>query len=137
MLSAEGDAKAKELATWKERVRAAWDEVGFVSVTTVPEEPARVAPGESFTVEVQIRLGGLEPADLAVDWFEGEPDHDGVVDAGFSAPLVSQGRLDGTATWAGTVRRPEEDSRGYSVRVRPSHPLLVHPNETNLVLWAE
>ncbi len=137
MLSAEGDAKAKELAAWKERIRASWDEVGFVSVTTVPEDPARAAPGESFTVEVQIRLGALEPADLAVDWFEGEPDHDGVVDEGYSTPLASQGRLDGTATWTGTVARPAEDSRGYSVRVRPSHPLLVHPNETNLVLWAE
>jgi starch phosphorylase len=137
MLTADGDAKANELAAWKEKVRAAWDEVGFVSVTTAPEDPARVAAGESFSVEVQIRLGALEPGDLAVDWFEGEPDHDGVVDAGFSTPLVSQGRIDGTATWTGTVVRPEEDSRGYSVRVRPSHPLLLHPNETNLVLWAE
>ena len=137
MLEADGDANAKEIAAWKERVRTAWDEVGFVSVTTVPEEPARVAPGESFTVEVQIRLGALEPVDLAVDWFEGEPDHDGVVDAGFSTPLAPQGRLDGTATWTGTVARPSEDSRGYSVRVRPSHSLLLHPNETNLVLWAE
>ncbi len=137
MLSADADAKAKELAAWKQKIRASWDEVGFVSVTTVPEEPARVAPGESFTVEVQIRVGALEPADLAVDWFEGEPDHDGVVDAGFSTPLAAQGRLDGTATWTGTVVRPAENSRGYSVRVRPSHLLLLHPNETNLVLWAE
>ena len=137
MLSDDGDAKARELAAWKERVRAAWDEVGFVSVTTVPDEPARVAEGESFAVEVQIRLGALEPADLAVDWFEGEPDHDGVVDAGFSTPLASEGRVDGTATWSGRVVRPVGDSRGYSVRVRPSHPLLLHANETNLVLWAE
>lgn len=137
MLMADDDAKARELTAWKEKVRSGWDEVGFVSVTTVPEAPARVAPGQTFTVEIQIRLGPLEPADLAVDWFEGEPDHDGVVDAGFSTPLVLQGRLDGTATWTGTVVRPAEDSRGYSVRVRPSHPLLVHTNETNLVLWAE
>jgi glycogen phosphorylase len=137
MLTADGDAKAKELAAWKEKVRAVWDDVGFVSVTTVPEDPARVQPGETFTVEVQIRLGALDPADLAVDWFEGEPDHDGVVDAGWSTPLASQGRADGTATWTGTVTRPPEDSRGYSVRVRPTHPLLLHPNETNLVLWAE
>jgi starch phosphorylase len=136
-LSADEDAKAKELAAWKARVRAAWDEVGFVSVTTAPAEPARVPAGETFTVEVQIRLGALEPSDLAVDWFEGEPDHDGVVDAGFSTPLAAQGRLDGTATWTGSVVRPAEDSRGYSVRVRPTHPLLLHPNETALVLWAE
>jgi starch phosphorylase len=136
-LSADGDAKAKELAAWKAKVRAAWDEVGFVSVMTAPEDPARVAPGETFAVEVQLRVGNLEPADLAVDWFEGVPDHEGTVDAGFSTPLGAQGRQDGTATWKGAVVRPADDSRGYSVRVRPSHALLVHPNETNLVLWAE
>ena len=39
MLSADDDAKAKELAAWKEKVRSGWDEVGFVSVTTVPGRP--------------------------------------------------------------------------------------------------
>ncbi len=136
-LSADGDAKAKELAAWKAKVRGAWDEVGFVSVTTTPEEPARVPPGETFAVEVQLRIGSLEPEDLEVDWFEGEPDHDGVVEAGHSTPLAAQGRQDGTAIWTGHVVRPSDDSRGYSVRVRPKHALLLHPNETNLVLWAE
>ncbi|MGA7990344.1 MAG: alpha-glucan family phosphorylase [Thermoanaerobaculia bacterium] len=137
MLSADGDAKAKELSAWKEKVRAAWDDVGFVSVTTNPEVPARVVSGETFKVEVQLRVGALQASDLAVDWFEGEPDHDGVVDAGYATALALQGRQDGTATWTGTVVRPAGDSRGYSVRVRPAHPLLVHSNETNLVLWAE
>ena len=75
--------------------------------------------------------------DLAVDWFEGEMDRSGGVDAGYSTPLAFVARRDGTATWAGTVQRPADDRRGYSVRVRPRHPLLSHPNETGLVLWAE
>ena len=77
------------------------------------------------------------PEDLAVDWFEGEMDRSGGVDAGYSTPLAFVERRDGTATWAGTVQRPADDRLGYSVRVRPRHPLLLHPNETGLVLWAE
>jgi hypothetical protein len=86
------------------------------------------------------RLDGILPGrgeDKPNDAHDGDSDHDGLVDAGHSTPLASQGRLDGTATWTGTVVRPAGDSLGYSVRVRPAHPLLVHPNETNLVLWAE
>jgi hypothetical protein len=64
-------------------------------------------------------------------------DRSGGVDAGYSTPLAFVERRDGTATWAGVVARPADDRRGYSVRVRPWHPLLSHPNETGLVLWAE
>ncbi len=110
------------------RSAPAWDEVGFVSVTTVPEEPARVAAGQTFTVEVQIRLGTLEPADLAVDWFEGEPDHDGVVDAGFSTPLASQGRQDGTADVDGDGRAaPRGQPR--LLRARASRASAPRPSE--------
>jgi glycogen phosphorylase len=135
-LSDDGFRAALELAEWKARVAKAWEDVGFISVKFSVPDPARVAPGETFGVEVELRLGGLEPAELDVGWFEGSVDHDGVVDAGFSTPLALADRLDGRATYTGTVTRPADDSRGYSLRVRPHHPLLVHPNETGLVLWA-
>jgi starch phosphorylase len=136
-LSEDGEKGARELAAWKAETRVAWDAVEFTSVTLDPADPARVAPGHTFRVEVQLRLGELGPDDLAVDWFEGEMDRSGGVDAGYSTPLAFVERRDGTATWAGTVQRPADDRRGYSVRVRPRHPLLSHPNETGLVLWAE
>jgi starch phosphorylase len=136
-LSEDGERGARELAAWKAKARVAWDAVDFASVTLNPGDPARLAPGETFHVEVQLRLGELGPEDLAVDWFEGEMDRSGGVDAGYSTPLAFVERRDGTATWAGVVTRPADDRRGYSVRVRPWHPLLSHPNETGLVLWAE
>jgi glycogen phosphorylase len=137
VLSEDGERGARELAAWKTVARLSWGDVDFASVTIDPPDPARVVPGQSFRVEVQLRLGNLSPDDLAVDWFEGEMDRSGGVDAGYATPLVFVERLDGTATFVGTVTRPLDDRRGYSVRVRPRHPLLSHPNETGLVLWAE
>jgi starch phosphorylase len=136
-LSEDGERGARELAAWKAKTRLAWGDVDFASVTIDPPDPARVVPGRTFRVEVQLRLGEFGPEDLAVDWFEGEMDRSGGVDAGFATPLALVERLDGTATFSGTVTRPADDRRGYSVRVRPRHPLLSHPNETGLVLWAE
>ncbi len=136
-LSEDGERGARELAAWKAKMRLSWGEVDFASVTIDPPDPARVVPGQTFRVEVQLRLGELSPDELAVDWFEGEMDRSGGVDAGYATPLEFVERLDGTATFAGTVTRPPDDRRGYSVRVRPRHALLSHPNETGLVLWAE
>ncbi len=136
-LSENDELGARELAAWKAKARASWDAVEFASVTLDPPDPARLVPGHTFRVVVQMRLGNFGTEDLAVDWFEGEMDRSGGVDAGYSTPLAFVERRDGTATWSGTVTRPTDDRRGYSVRVRPRHPLLSHPNETGLVLWAE
>jgi len=136
-LSEDGERGARELAAWKAKARLSWGDVDFTSVTIDPPDPARVVPGQTFRVEVQLRLGEFGPEDLAVDWFEGEMDRSGGVDAGYATPLAFIERLEGTATFAGTVNRPADDRRGYSVRVRPRHALLSHPNETGLVLWAE
>ena len=128
--------RAKELAAWKARVAAAWDSVGFVAVQLSPSDPAHLPAGERFRAEVQVRLDGLAPEELAVDWFEGSIDPDGVVDAGRSTPLAFVEQTDGVATYAGTIARPADESLGYSVRIRPRHADLVHANETGLFLWA-
>lgn len=135
-LSADGYKRAKELALWKAAIDERFSAVGFISVHLSVADPARLAPGSTFDVEVQIRLGPLDVEELAVDWFEGSMDADGVVDAGYATPLTFVERSDGRATYRGTMTRPADDTRGYSVRLRPRHPDLVHSNETGLVLWA-
>jgi starch phosphorylase len=135
-LSADDTRRAKDLAAWKARVAAAWDSVGFVAVQLSPNDPAHLPPGERFRAEVQVRLDGLSPDELTVDWFEGTIDPDGVVDEGRSTPLAHVEQTDGVATYAGTITRPADETLGYSVRIRPRHADLVHPNETGLFLWA-
>lgn len=135
-LLSDGERGARELAAWKRRIWGAWGGVGFVSVQLSDEEPARLAPGSRFEVDVEVRLGAADAADVAVEWFEGTTDADGVVDAGYSFPLTLVSQADGRAQYHGTITRPDDDSRGYSIRIRPSHPELVHPNELGLVLWA-
>jgi starch phosphorylase len=110
--------------------------VGFVGVQLTPGDPAHVAPGERFRAEVQVRLDGLGPDELAVDWFDGSIDPDGVVDEGRSTPLALVEQADGIATFAASILRPTDESLGYSVRIRPRHADLVHANETGLFLWA-
>jgi starch phosphorylase len=135
-LAEDGHARARELAAWKARTVERWPELGFIGVQLVPSDPARLAPGTTFDVEVQVRLGGFTSGEVSVDWFEGTMDPDGVVDEGYSTLLQLVEEVDGRATYRGTLARPADDSRGYSVRLRPVHPDLTHSNEMGLVLWA-
>src|SRR5450759_5032386 len=117
MLSADGFKQARELAAWKDRVSKEWEGVQFVSVDLSEPDPARLAPGETYLADVEVRLGNLAPDEVEVDWFEGAIDPDGVVDAGFTTPLALVERVDGSARYRGTITRPADDSRGYSVRL--------------------
>ncbi|MBL8111415.1 MAG: alpha-glucan family phosphorylase, partial [Acidobacteria bacterium] len=134
-LAADGALRAKDLAAWKQSIAERWSELGFVAVNISVPSPGRLAPGEAFDVEAHVRLGTIEPDELAVDWFEGRLDPEGVVPTGYSTPFTFIERNDGHAVYRARVVRPAED-RGYSVRIRPTHRDLAFPNETGLVVWA-
>ena len=134
-LAADGALRAKDLAAWKQSIAERWSELGFVAVNISVPSPGRLAPGEAFDVEAHVRLGTIEPEELAVDWFEGRLDPEGVVPTGYSTPFTFIERNDGHAVYRAHVVRPAED-RGYSVRIRPTHRDLAFPNETGLVVWA-
>jgi glycogen phosphorylase len=131
----EGDrAPLKRLVAWKERVRAAWPAVRFEDVKVEPD-PATLPTAAAFDVVVRVHLGPLEASDVSVELFEGPVEPDGLLESGTPIrlePLVREGE---TGVFRMTHRKPGGESLGYTVRVRPTHSDLAHPNETGLVLW--
>lgn len=126
----------RHLVRWRQRVEAAWGGVGFIDVELSVDDPASLAPGTPFDVLATIRRGELSTSELVVDWLEGRMDADGVVDEGYSTPLALVEESDGRATYRAKVVRPDDDRRAYAVRLRPTHPDLIHSNEMRLVTWA-
>src|SRR4051812_4816217 len=123
---------AKQLATWKTRVRAAWPGVALRRVDT----PARrIQFGESLPVEIAATLNGLTPADVCVELIvtralrEGAPvshTHE-LSAAGEARDGEHRFRLDLKPALAGRL--------DYRVRIYPRHELLTHPHELGLATW--
>src|SRR3954468_12768759 len=123
---------AKQLATWKTRVRAAWPGVALRRVDT----PARrIQFGESLPVEIAATLNGLTPADVCVELIvtralrEAAPvehTHE-LAPAGNASDSELRYRLDLKPGLAGRL--------DYCVRVFPRHELLTHPFEMGLSTW--
>jgi starch phosphorylase len=126
-------AAAREIATWKERVRAAWP---GVALRRLDSPPKRIPFGDSIRVEVAARLNGLKPADMIVEL---------VLSRGHREPGDRRVRhelvFDGTLTDAGEHRftidlAPEFCGRlDYRIRAYPCHELLTHPFELGLMGW--
>jgi glycogen phosphorylase len=124
---------AQELATWKERVSAAWPGVRVELVE--PADDGEVSPGGQFAVVASVALGELQPDDVRVEVVYGRAgDADEIID-----PATSRLRLDGAVTtdgvarYVGWARLGPPGPFGYTVRVLPDHRLLSGPAELGLV----
>src|SRR5512134_3532466 len=125
--------RAREVAEWKTRVRAAWP---GVTLRRLDQPPRRIRFGDNVRVEVAAKLNGLAPADVVVEL---------LLARGAREPTDRRVRLDlafdGTMTENGEHRfvlelAPELCGRlDYRIRAYPCIEALTHPFELGLMVW--
>jgi len=136
MLSAE-PARATELAGWKARVRAGWPNVRVehVEASGIGDSPE---VGSTLTVQVWVDLGELAPEDVQVEVVHGVARADDQLERTESSVLSHAERYEaGRHRFGGEVKLDTTGPFGYTVRVLPTHPLLVSAAELGLVLFPE
>jgi starch phosphorylase len=133
-LQANGFAAARQLAAWKERVTAAWPGVVIRRVDRGQEEPAL---GSRLRVRAVVELGNLEPDEVEVQIVYGSVDDADELREVDVLPLKQERqRTDDGWVFEGEVPLAVPGAFGYTVRVVPRHPSLIHPAELGLVAWA-
>jgi starch phosphorylase len=141
-LSAAGFAKAKELAAWKARVRAAWPGVKVVAVADDGSPRGgygaqEIAVGEQIPVAAQVDLAGLDPGDVTVEAFHSTLNPDGTLRTGRGVALELAGHEDGYYIYRGAVPASTSGLHGYVMRVMPRHEDVLVPHELPLITWEE
>ncbi len=129
-------AGARELSSWKHRVRQGW---GSVRVDHVESRGVGVAPqvGEVLTVSAYVSLGGLQPADVDVQVVHGHVLETDELTQTVSAPLaLAETYEDGRYQFSGDVVLRRTGAFGYTVRVLPRHAGQASVAETALVTSA-
>jgi starch phosphorylase len=134
-LAADGFAKAREVAAWKDRVRKAWSDVRVISVR---EEGSRDLPvGTGLPVRARVHLGVIEPSEVVVQAYFSRLRSDGTLRNGRGIDLEWSGTEEGDHIYAGTVPSRSSGMHGYSVRVLPRHDDVLVPHELPLIAWEE
>jgi starch phosphorylase len=136
----QGSGPARELATWKQRVMAAWPELRVEHVESLA---AGQALGTALAVRVSVSLGELTPADVTVEVVYGRPDDADEIVAPAYATLTAEpgepasGTAAGVVRYSGEVPLDQPGPFGYTVRVLPNHPLLDSRAELGLVTYPQ
>jgi starch phosphorylase len=124
---------ARELATWKARVRAAWREVAIdhVESSGVGDSPEL---GADLEVRVFASLGRLSPDDVDVQVVHGRIRHeDNLVDTRTQSLQRAESYEAGRHRFDGSVALSQTGPFGYTVRILPKHPMLASPAEMGCV----
>jgi starch phosphorylase len=125
--------RAREVAGWKARVRAAWP---GVHLRRLDQPPRRILFGDTVRIEVAVKLNGLAPADVVVECLLARGTREPT-----DRPVRQDLTFDGTMTEAGEHRyvlelAPELCGRlDYRIRAYPCIEALTHPFELGLMVW--
>jgi glycogen phosphorylase len=127
---------ARELAVWKQRVKAAWPQVRVEHVESsgVGDTPE---VGSALAVRAFVALGELSPEDVDVQLLYGRADaEDLLTDASCTVLALTETYEGGRHSFAGEVTLDQSGPFGYTVRVVPRNGHLASYAELGVVASA-
>ena len=134
MLTADSNAKAREIAAWKEKVQAAWPNIQVLSYKT-PDASYDLTQHNLLKSEVVLNLAGLAPEDIGVEMIFTTYDRNGHL----KIQEVSEFKLaefkDGEARFQTSVLPEKTGMYQVGTRIYAKNGLLPHRQDFPLVKW--
>ncbi|RIK35755.1 MAG: alpha-glucan phosphorylase [Chloroflexi bacterium] len=131
--AADKHAVARELASWKARMRRRW---GSLHIEGQVQGATQTDVGEPVLVQARLWLNGLPADAVAVEVVAGVQDSGGQLVAPQVVPMERVGEENGALLYQGILTPQNSGVIVLGVRARPDHPALVHPNELGFSKWA-
>ena len=122
---------ARDLASWKARILAAWGDVRVESVETAEEATAL---GAERAVTAVVALGSLGADDVEVQLVHGPVGQNDDIAPATSVSMVPL--PDDPSRWTASFGCLSAGRYGFTVRIVPSHPDLSSPIDLGRIAWA-
>ncbi len=139
--------KVKELSVWKSNVKQVWSEVAIEDVnvqsgkgqelSSLDAKEPQLEVGSHLEVSARVKLGSLNPEDVAVEIYHGQVDSSGNIENGRVEKMAFQQdpENNGSSLFAGAIPCMISGQHGFALRVMPRHADLVEPYEPGMILW--
>ncbi len=136
-LTADEMTRAKQLNTWKQKVRRQFPNVRIETVSDDVDASGGARVGKDLNVQAVVNLAGLAPEDIQVELYYGPLDQDGQLSDGRPAAMEQVGPDgDGRMKYTAHMPCPRSGMMGYTVRVLPRHADLGEPIALGMIRWA-
>ena len=136
-LCADAYRMAREIAAWKRKVSAAWDQVRVVDVERVQIDKGAVCVGEKYHFAVTVDVANLHPEDIGVEMVVAQQIVGGqTVNVVRTVPLARTKTEGSLVTYSVDYQPEETGTYDVALRIYPSNPNLPHRMDFALVKWA-
>jgi starch phosphorylase len=127
--------KGLQYATWRGKLREAWNNV---SVQKVDVSGDTLKVGADLEVKAVVQLGQLKPEDVQVQLYYGDLNPRGEIanGAALNMKLVGANGSEGGYTFQARVQYHTSGERGISVRILPNHESLPTSFLPGMIRWA-
>lgn len=132
-----GYMAAREIAAWKRKVSAAWDNVKLIDVQRPHIDTEAIMVGEAYHFEVTLDIANLHPSDIGVELVIAKQ-----IEFGHDANVVRSVELectktsDSIATYSLDYQPERTGMFDIALRIFPKNPKLPHRMDFALVKWA-
>ena len=130
-LLADNCRAARELAGWKQRVRAQWP---GVSVRLASEPPSAVRHDERVPLRVSVGLNGLQASEVVVECLI-DPAPENAEGKAQRVVLEAREAADGAHIYATDLQPVNSGLQEMRIRLYPFNELLSHRFELGLMIW--
>ncbi len=146
-LTASAMSRARALATWKSYIKQEWRALSIEDVDIHVEDgpdqgkfsvkQPQLAVGSRLKVRANVKLGRINPDDVAVEIYYGTLDASENIQDGTATRMVyeSNGENEGDYIFTGFIPCKTSGHQGFALRILPKHEDLVDPYEPGLILW--
>jgi starch phosphorylase len=146
-MTAEACTRAKAFSTWKTDLQKSWPELAVRDVSMEiqngdgreqlnPKQP-QLKVGSQLYVRALIKLGSINPNDVAVELYHGLVDTWENIRDGSALRMEYEkaAEQEGEHWFIGSMPCKRTGQHGVTVRILPKHEYLVSPYEMGLILW--
>lgn len=137
LLKGDDYKNAKELSSWKRKIRAEWEAVRINTETQYNQ-------GDEIPVDMEIDFtatlfaGDIDPEYLSVELYFARYNIHNEMEGYEIFPMeLEKQTLHNTYIYRGKAKLPERGRYDYSIRVIPHNELLAHKHDTALIRWLD
>jgi len=132
--AADDFASARELSAYLQRLADSWGQVKVESLLVPQGVIFKV--GDRIEVSARINLGGLSPQEVRAELYYGSVSSTGEIEDAGSMEMSPQSDGRSVVEYRGQIECAVTGRQGYTVRLLPKHPALVHPYVPGFLRWA-
>jgi starch phosphorylase len=123
----------RDSSAYLAKLRQNWDALRIEEITSSSERILSI--GDTISVKAKIFLANLTPEELGVELYFGPLSSQGEIERPRRLEMSPCGAEGKAAMYCAQVTCDRTGRQGFTVRILPKHPSLVHPFIPGMVKW--